>query len=160
MTSENQEKVGRKALQDSISFRLNVLTSILNRHSERYLKNQYGIAMPDWRAIAILSNGEKVSVRELAVNSKMDKAMVSRVVSRLVSSGYVLSEPDPSDGRLLILSITPSGKNLYQQIKPVFADRDERLMSVLKERGSEFQDSLDTLVEYVENNSDQFLNIK
>jgi DNA-binding MarR family transcriptional regulator len=144
-----------KPLEDSISFRLNVLTSILNRHSERYLKKNYGIAIPDWRVIAILAGGGRMSVRELSSLSKMDKAMVSRVVKRLISNGCILSEPDPADGRLLILSIAAKGQDLFQRINPVFIDRDERLMAILQD-DSEFGGSLDKLIAHVEENSDRF----
>jgi len=157
MTLENQKTVDSRPLKDSVSFRLNVLTSVLNRHAERYLKKQYGIAIPDWRAIATLVDGGVMSVRELSAQSKMDKAMVSRVVKRLIGSGYVLSEPDPADGRLLILKISASGLELHRRINPNFVERDERLLAILEEHG-EFRDSLDKLVEYVEKNSERFFN--
>ena len=159
MNLDNQKKTDKKSLQESVSFRLNVLTSILNRHAERYLKKQYGIAIPDWRAISILADGEGMSVRELAAATKMDKAMVSRVAKRLINSGLILSEPDPSDGRLLILTISTSGDELYQKIRPSFVERDERLMAVLNDQ-DEFYNSLDKLIEYVEKNSDQFFSLK
>lgn len=159
MTLENQRSEDNQPIQDSVSFRLNVLTSILNRHAERYLKKQYGIAMPDWRVIAILACGDGMSVRELSATSKMDKAMVSRVVKRLISAGFILSEPDPADGRLLILTINQLGLDLYYKIKPSFIERDERLMVVIKEH-DEFGDSLDRLIEYVEKNCDRFFIVK
>lgn len=159
MTLENPRKADFRPLQDSVSFKLNVLTSSLNRHAERYLKKEYDIAMPDWRAIAILADGGVMSVRELAAHSKMDKAMVSRVVKRLTHAAFILSEPDPTDGRLLILKISQSGESLYQRINPIFVERDERLMAVLEDH-DEFGDSLDKLVEYVEKNSERFFIVR
>jgi DNA-binding MarR family transcriptional regulator len=158
MTLEDQKKADNRPLKGSVSFRLNVLTSVLNRHAERYLKKQYGIAIPDWRVIATLTDGGVMSVRELSAQSKMDKAMVSRVVKRLIDSGHILSEPDPTDGRLLILKISSSGLDLHKRINPSFVERDERLLAVLEEQG-EFCDSLDKLVEYVEKNSERFFNV-
>ena len=159
MTLQNQEKVENKPLKDSVSFRLNVLTSVLNRHAERYLKNHYNIAIPDWRVIAILADGGQMSVRELSAISKMDKAMVSRVVKRLTSTNAILSEPDPTDGRLLILKIAPAGQELFSRINPILVERDERMLATLEEQ-SLFNESLDILVKYAEDESERFYSTK
>ncbi|PWQ94853.1 MarR family winged helix-turn-helix transcriptional regulator [Leucothrix arctica] len=159
MTLQNKEKIDNKPMKDSVSFRLNVLTSVINRHAERYLKTHYNIAIPDWRVIAILAGGRQMSVRELSAISKMDKAMVSRVVKRLTSTNAIFSEPDPADGRLLILSIAPAGQELFNRIHPIFLERDERMLATLEEQSS-FNESLDRLLKYAENESEYFYSTK
>ena len=118
-------------LEQFLTYRLNVLSNMLNRQMERFYKQRFGVSLPDWRVLANLGRFQDMSVRDLAAHSQMDKALVSRTVARLVKRGLVTSRPDASDGRLVALSLTTAGQAMYEAIIPLARKRQQRLMNCL-----------------------------
>lgn len=58
----------------------------------------------------------------------LDKAMVSRQVARLETTGLVAREPDPADGRAQLLRLTDAGRHRVQELRDRRrADFQERL---------------------------------
>ncbi len=66
------------------------------------------------------------TVSELTEFSSKRKSTISELVNKLAARGYVRKQPDPKDGRGVIVSLTDKGKSL----EPVF----RRISSDLKER--------------------------
>jgi len=136
------------SIEQFLTYRLNVLSNMLNRQMERFLKHQFNIALPDWRVVAILGRFRDVrSIRDVAARSRMDKALVSRAVARLIQRGLINSRPDPKDGRLVVLSLTAAGHTLYEAIMPQARKRQLDLLSGLdpQERAA-LEKALDKLI--------------
>ncbi|PID45534.1 MAG: hypothetical protein CSB47_08420 [Proteobacteria bacterium] len=119
-------------LEEFLTYRVNVLSNLLNRRSERFLRRNYGISIPDWRVLVLLANHGPMFVRDLAGMSRTDKAQVSRVVNRLAALGLVNSEADPYDARLVEVSITKVGMDLFNNILPKAIVRQSALLAVLE----------------------------
>lgn len=144
-------------LERFITYRLTTLSSTLNRNTERFLKKNYDISIPDWRVLAVLNRYGPVSVRELAGHSHMDKALVSRVVSRLAKAKYITSKPDASDGRLVVLSLSPSGQDLHDAIMPHAQKRQQGLLQSLSEEEREpLYQMLEKLMHYAQTKDSNF----
>lgn len=129
-------------LETFVTYRISVLSDMLKRQSERFLKRNFDLSSPEWRVmVTIGSSGlDAVSVRDLASRSKMDKALISRTASKLTKRGLISSKPDITDGRLVALSLTKAGKALYQKILPLSKQRQERLYQCLD---SDIQEAFD-----------------
>lgn len=65
---------------------------------------------------------EKITATELGAALDMDKAMVSRQVSKLRSLGLVCAFPDENDGRVTWLSLTESGKQSLHALHAKLGD--------------------------------------
>ena len=140
-------------LEQFITYRLTALSNMLNRQMERFLNQRFDISLPDWRVLANLGHFQDMSVRDLAARSRMDKALVSRAVARLVKRGFVSSRPDTRDGRLVVLALTESGREMYEAIMPLARKRQRRLLECLndKERTT-FEQALDKLIAIANDN--------
>lgn len=138
-------------LSDYITYKISTLSNMLSREGERYLKSNHGIAIPDYRILITLATLGEMSAREIASHSKMDKALISRVVNRLVSRKMVNSKPDPNDGRLVLLSATKKGRDLYEELQPYAQNRQIGLLKVMEEdERKNFIRSLDKLIKHME----------
>lgn len=129
-------------LEQFLTYKLNVLSNMINRQTERFLADNFAISLPEWRVLANLGRFADLSVRDVASLSEMDKALVSRAVAKLVKRGFVNSQPHANDGRLVVLSLTTAGLEQYNQILPKARKRQERLYCVLDLQEREAIDSI------------------
>jgi len=127
----NSDSTDQIQLERFFTYRLNLLSNMLNRQAERFLNQKFGISLPDWRLIAILGRFQEMSVRDLSAFSQMDKALVSRTAARLVKRDLVSSQPHPTDRRLVLLSLTPAGQQMHQAIIPLARARQQKLHDCL-----------------------------
>jgi DNA-binding MarR family transcriptional regulator len=76
-------------------------------------------------------DGAPRTPRELAGIEKVSAPSMTRTVNGLVEAGLVARADDPTDGRQVILSLTPEGRSTIRDIRrrrdQWFADRLERL---------------------------------
>lgn len=155
MKSDMQSHTFDIPLGDFLTYRINVLSNLLNRQSERFLKQNHGIAIPDWRILFLLATGGPMSVRDLSGMARMDKALVSRVVSRLTEAGFVAREANHYDGRLVEVSITETGMSVYNAVLPHAATRQSVLLGTLDpDELDVLERALDKLTEFVEEKGD------
>jgi DNA-binding MarR family transcriptional regulator len=76
---------------------------------------------------------------ELAEIERVAKPSMTRTVGALVDRGLVLRQPDPTDGRQVILSITDDGRRAVRTIR---RQRDAWMASRVARLSSEEQDVL------------------
>jgi DNA-binding MarR family transcriptional regulator len=62
-----------------------------------------------WAALMKLSEIQPCSQNQLGRETAMDVATIKGVIDRLVARDFVATEPDPNDGRRLVLSVTEEG---------------------------------------------------
>ena len=63
-----------------------------------------------WAALSKLREIQPTSQNQLGRETAMDVATIKGVVDRLVARDFIRSEPDPRDGRRLVLSLTQEGE--------------------------------------------------
>ena len=63
-----------------------------------------------WAALSKLKEIQPTSQNQLGRETAMDVATIKGVVDRLVARDFIRSEPDPKDGRRLVLSLTAEGE--------------------------------------------------
>jgi len=81
-----------------------------------------------WAAMSKLKEIQPSSQNQLGRETAMDVATIKGVIDRLVARGFVETAPDPSDGRRLILSLTPEGQSVIDRnIETAMAVTDETL---------------------------------
>lgn len=110
---------------------LNRLAARISRRLAREYGERFGITIAEWRVLAHLAGSEGISVRDIEARVDLDRSKVSRAVNRLESKGYVDKLRNTDDQRLLILSLTPAGRGLFERIAPVALDFERRLLDGL-----------------------------
>lgn len=77
--------------------------------------------------------------RELAEAERVQPPTLTRIVSRLEELGLVVRTPHPSDGRQVILALSPAGRELLEGYR---RSRDEWLAQRLSELSPEERDTV------------------
>jgi DNA-binding MarR family transcriptional regulator len=77
--------------------------------------------------------------RELAEAERVQPPTLTRIVSRLEELGLVVRTPHPSDGRQVILALSPAGRELLEGYR---RSRDQWLAQRLSELSPEERDTV------------------
>lgn len=120
-----------RRLKDLMSFRLNILVNLWTRLAAERNAQDFGLDLREWRILGLLGGYAPLSLKALAREAKLDKSQASRSVSALIERGFLRRDSDESDGRGVLLSLTPEGKALYRRVFPRAVKRNEELLAVL-----------------------------
>lgn len=97
---------------------LNLTKKALDRYTHRY-----GLNHSQYLILMILNyarlTGEKVISTELSYLLGREKHTITPLVESLVKAGYVRRGGDPSDRRVIVLSLTEGGASLIQELQPL-----------------------------------------
>ena len=126
----------RLDLDRFVPYRLSVLTNRVSNAIARHYSERFGLSIPEWRVMAVLGQSSRLSAREVALRTEMDKVQVSRAVASLVRRKRVRKESDETDGRITRLALTSRGHAIYEEIVPLALDLEEQFLAALapKER--------------------------
>lgn len=105
-------------LDTFLPYRLSVVSNRVSAAIATAYDRLFGLKIPEWRLIAVIAEGPGVTQQALGVATRMDKVTVSRAAQALVERGLVAREPHTEDKRSHLLSLTKTGRTLYEQIAP------------------------------------------
>ena len=118
---------------------MTAIRDLLSRGAEMRYRREFGVSLWEWRSVALLGGAaEPQSLNELARAAGVDKGQMSRVVSGLTRRRIVFRETDANDGRGIQLSLTRMGKNLYQKLIRVAAERNSAFLGCLSVKEREY----------------------
>lgn len=138
-------------LEGLATYRLTRIADTLARAASQVYWAQHGVTLTELRLLATLGRHKALAVNEASRLTGIDKAWVSRSLAALVKRKLVTRQRHPSDSRIVLLSLTQSGKMKVQQMVPLAVTRNERLMAGLsKKKRVIFNEILDVLQVQVE----------
>ena len=105
-------------LETFLPYRLSVTTNRVSRAFAGHYEQEFGISIPEWRAIAVLGAFAPLSSNAICERTAMDKAKVSRAVATLLKRGLIEREPHETDQRLIQLTLSKAGRRIYEAIIP------------------------------------------
>src|SRR5881394_4131120 len=110
-------------IRELISYRLHTVANLLSRGAELRYRREFGVSLWEWRSIALLGAvSEPLSLNHLAHSAGIHKSQMSRVVSGLTRRRLVLRA---ANGREVALTLTKSGRRLYEGLISAATQRDE-----------------------------------
>lgn len=133
-------------LDGFLPYQLAVLSARVSGEFSTLYQHKFGISVAEWRVVAHLSQSERVSVREIHERVDMDKSKVSRAASRLQSNGYISKTPNPADGRLVALELTPKGRAMVAELAPLAREFETSVMRELGQDAPGFRAALSRLL--------------
>jgi DNA-binding MarR family transcriptional regulator len=79
----------------------------------------FGLTIPQYNILRILNGSFPVSLSVLDIKSRMlDRSSnVSRLVEKLRLSGHIVRLPSDADRRMVVVSISPLGQKILQEIE-------------------------------------------
>jgi len=73
-----------------------------------------GVTEQQWRVLRVLSGGPCEPSRA-AESALLHPPSVTRILKELIDRGFILREPNPSDGRRAVLTLAPAGRKLIRE---------------------------------------------
>jgi len=134
-------------LERFLPYRLSVLSNRISAHIAQLYDTRHGLAIPEWRVIAVLARRPGISATEVAQRTAMDKVAVSRAVSSLLGEERVVRELDGNDRRRSVLRLTASGQAIYDDVAPKALAYERTLLDSLQ---SDEKKTLDRLLARME----------
>jgi DNA-binding MarR family transcriptional regulator len=78
----------------------------------------YGLRVPEWRALAALYARQRCTMSELADLATIDRTTLTRTVDRMEEAGWLSRRADESDLRITRLELTTAGRRMFERIWP------------------------------------------
>jgi MarR family transcriptional regulator, lower aerobic nicotinate degradation pathway regulator len=105
-------------LEDQVGF---LLRRAYQRASSNLVERigQYDLTAPQFATLARLHERGILSQNLLGRLVAMEPANIRDVVLRLKKRRLVMTQRDPDDGRLILVSLTPSGISLVNELLPI-----------------------------------------
>jgi ribosomal protein S18 acetylase RimI-like enzyme/DNA-binding MarR family transcriptional regulator len=127
------------------------LGSRLRRLSDRMMSDgraiyeEHGVAFePRWFPVfrALAEHGP-AGVRELAQGLGYTHAAISQVADGLEGAELIATQPDPTDERRRVLTLSPAGRALHQELRPLWNRIDGALLEIAQGGGGDLLAALD-----------------
>ena len=119
------------ALEDFLPYRLSVVTNRVSRAFASRYAAAWGLAIPEWRVLAVVGSFAPLSAAAVCEKTAMDKVKVSRAVAALARRGLLARMPDPDDRRVQLLSLAPEGRRVYRGVVPMARTIESALTAAL-----------------------------
>ena len=119
------------SLEGFLPYRLSIVTNRISQAFARRYSDAFGLAIPEWRVMAVLGSFAPLTANQVCERTAMDKVKVSRAVARLAAAGHLRKAANPADRRSTLLRLTPKGRRTYSKIVPLARDLEAALTSAL-----------------------------
>lgn len=118
-------------LERFLPYRLSVLANRVSQRIADTYVGRFGLAVTEWRVIAVLGRFPGLSATGVAERTAMDKVAVSRAVASLLDKGLLTREVHGEDRRRSVLCLSREGLRLHAQIAPLALGIERRLLARL-----------------------------
>jgi len=118
-------------LDSFLPYRLSVLANVLSTAIAAAYEERFGLTIPEWRVIAVLTRYPGLSARAVADKTRMDAVAVSRAVKRLLRAGRLRRALAPEDRRRSVLHVSGAGAALYREVAPLAIEYERALLEAL-----------------------------
>ena len=132
--NEAREEPGRGPVLDLSAYVPGLLTHLANklgRSATALYRRRFGVAVTEWRILALLAREAGVPASRICQVIGLDKAPVSRSLAGLEARGLVAIHPDAEDGRRRAVDLTPAGRALHDRLIVAALEREDRLLACL-----------------------------
>jgi len=113
-------------LDEFLPYRLTLCAASVSAALSQIYSERHRLGMPEWRVIVILGEFGHMTAKDVGVRGQMHKTKVSRAVAELERRRFLTRRANAADLREAILSLTPEGRAVYDDLAPralQFADR-------------------------------------
>ncbi|KRG69693.1 MarR family transcriptional regulator [Pseudoxanthomonas dokdonensis] len=129
-------------LETFLPYRLSVLSNRISQTIANLYGRRFGLAITEWRVMAVLGRFSGLSAGEVAERTAMDKVAVSRAVARLLERGLIERETHGDDRRRSVLGLSEVGYGVYDEVAPMTLECERQLLAPLDAADREQLDAL------------------
>jgi DNA-binding MarR family transcriptional regulator len=114
---------------DLLSFKIFRLSNQVGKLAEAAAQQEAGLSLPEHRCLSVIAKYRATTVTAICAASQIDKAWVSRTLTRLQDKGLVVAGLDPQDGRRTLYTITLKGNKLAAKLLQKSRERQAMFFS-------------------------------
>ncbi len=118
-------------LENFLPYRLSILSNTVSQAIAGDYQQRFALSVTEWRVMAVLARFDRLSAREVAERTAMDKVAVSRAVARLVAAGRVDRSVHDDDKRRSVLRLSATGWLIHDEVAPMARIRERDLLRKL-----------------------------
>ena len=118
-------------LEMFLPYQLNVVSSLTSQALSKVYARRHKIGVPEWRVLVTLGQYGIMTGKAIGAHTHMHKTKVSRAVALLEKRKLVLRRANRADMRESFLSLTASGRTMYEELAPHALDFARRLTEIL-----------------------------
>ncbi len=115
-------------LEEFLPYRLNICANIVSQALSRIYAERYKIGVPEWRVLVTLGQFGMMTAKAIGAHSCMHKTKVSRAVALLERRKLVIRRANRADLREAFLSLTPAGRDVYNELAPIALEFANKLL--------------------------------
>ena len=124
--TNNKKEDGGAFVSDYLAYLLAHASHLVSGQFHDHLRKR-GIAIPTWRVLAILSDGDGMTIGEVARISLYNQPTATKIVERLTEEGLLERRRDGEDRRKTLVFITPKGRDLVADLLMDAKDYETRI---------------------------------
>ena len=128
--SEGAEQAALK-LEEFLPYRLNVCATLVSQSLSRIYAERYKIGVSEWRVLVTLGQFGMMTAKAIGTHSHMHKTKVSRAVAVLERRKLLVRRANRADLREAFLSLTATGRDIYDDLAPMALDFVRRLLETV-----------------------------
>ena len=123
-------------MKNDIEISRNLLREVTRLYvrAQRTAADCCGTTPTQCQVITELGRTGSIPLGELGKRLCLEKSWIGRAVDRLVNDGLVARDPNPSDSRSWLVSLTAAGNRRHKALNDQIEDHAERVMSGLSTR--------------------------
>jgi len=128
--------MGRRPLRFVDDAMSSLLTRAAHSISLPFLQaaKKQGLNATEWRILATLSDGDGLTIGQLANTVMAKQPTVSKIIDRMTQAGWVQRLPGTSDKRHTMLHTTEHGRKLVQHLLRQHHDREVSALEALSDQ--------------------------
>jgi DNA-binding MarR family transcriptional regulator len=130
----DESRLGDQAplkLEHFLPYQLNVVSSLVSQALSRVYARRYGIGVPEWRVVVTLGQHGVMTAKAIGAHTHMHKTKVSRAVAFLEKRRLLARRANRDDKREAFLSLTSTGRAMYEEVAPHALEFARRLTDIL-----------------------------
>ena len=122
------------ALDRTFTHRLHTLNKLTDRVSQTAYLQGAGLPLSEGRCLSAIGAFTPLSVNDLAHRANLNKGQASRAAQALVDQGLVLKADHPGDGRGVVLTLTPAGREVFGRAMAMVHQRNQDIFGCLTDK--------------------------
>jgi DNA-binding MarR family transcriptional regulator len=109
------------------------LTQVIGARDRRLNQSlrEFGLRVPEWRALAALHARHKCTTSELADLASIDRTTLTRTIDRMQEAGWLSRLADGADMRVTRLALTAAGERLFARVWPTVVELNDAALAGL-----------------------------
>lgn len=111
------------AFRELLGPQIGATADALRKSAALRMRREHDVSLAQLRALTLIEHLQPVRLRDVAADAGADKAQISRVVTSLVSRGYVVRRALAGDARSAHLELTEEGRD---KVAALFVSLEER----------------------------------